>query len=145
MESHPKHLLVVEDNPAHARLLLMQLAQFGQQFTVDKVEDGEQALDYVYQRGAYAGRPRPDLILLDLKLPRLDGHEVLHQLKKDQNLMSIPVVMLTTSASEGDMVRAYQECVNSYLVKPMDWDQFTEMVRLMGQYWCDWNQAPQGP
>lgn len=138
-----KHFLLVEDNNAHAKLVMLQFHELRGEVTIDRVSDGEQALDYVFARGKYAGRRLPDVILLDLNLPKIDGHEVLRQLKEHENLRSIPVVVLTTSQAEVDTRRAYQHHVNSYLVKPIDFDQFQKMMRDLGRYWSAWNQPSQ--
>lgn len=138
-----KHFLLVEDNEAHARLVTLQFQEFSREISIDRVSDGDQALDYVFGRGAYADKTRPDLVLLDLHLPRVDGHEVLRQLKADEQARAIPVVVLTTSQTEADTRRAYAHHVNSYLVKPIDFDQFQKMMRDLGRYWSSWNQASQ--
>ena len=138
-----KHFLLVEDNNAHAKLVMLQFHDLGSDVTIDRVTDGEEALDYVFARGRYAGKPLPDVIVLDLNLPKIDGHEVLRQLKEDECLRSIPVVVLTTSQAEADTKRAYNHYVNSYLVKPIDFDQFQKMMRDLGRYWSAWNQPSQ--
>lgn len=140
-----KRFLLVEDNNAHAKLVMMQFAEYRDRIQVDRVSDGEAALDYVFQRGPYVGRPRPDVILLDLNLPKVDGHEVLRQIKADCCLRSIPVVVLTTSQTEADTSECYRHYVNSYLVKPIDFERFKQMMRDLGQYWSAWNQSPQVP
>lgn len=137
-----RRFLLVEDNDAHAKLVMLQLRGRADGLVVDRVVDGEQALAYLRCEGAYADRERPDVILLDLRLPRLDGHEVLRQLKADQNLRSIPVVVLTTSQAEKDVAQAYREHANSYLVKPFDFGRFQSMIEDVVQYWGDWNEQP---
>lgn len=121
---------------------MMALAQNRVTNTVFRVSDGEEALAYLRHRPPYADCPRPDVVLLDLKLPRVDGHEVLQHLKDDPDLSLIPVVVLTTSAAEADRARAYQNHANSYLVKPVDFDKFNQMVQDLKLYWCIWNQPP---
>ncbi len=137
-----RRFLLVEDNDAHAKLVMLQLHGKADGLVVDRVVDGEQALAYLRGEGAYANQERPDVILLDLRLPRLDGHEVLRQLKADQNLCSIPVVVLTTSQAEQDMARAYREHANSYLVKPFDFGRFQNMMEDVVHYWGNWNEQP---
>ncbi|OGS36736.1 MAG: hypothetical protein A2506_00995 [Elusimicrobia bacterium RIFOXYD12_FULL_66_9] len=107
--------------------------------------DGQAALDYLLHEGAYAdvqANPRPDLILLDLRLPKVDGLDVLHRLKQDGALKRIPAVVLTTSAAESDMVRAYEGGAGSYLVKPVDFGKFTKLMEAFGFYWLLWNRFP---
>lgn len=142
MTSRIVHFLLVEDDDAHAELIMMALAQNRVTNTVFRVSDGEEALAYLRHRPPYADCPRPDVVLLDLKLPRVDGHEVLQHLKDDPDLSLIPVVVLTTSAAEADRARAYQNHANSYLVKPVDFDKFNQMVQDLKLYWCIWNQPP---
>ncbi len=123
----------------------MALAQNRVANTVDRVADGEQALAYLRREGSFREAPRPDIILLDLKLPGIDGHEVLAVLKKDPSLCCIPVVVLTTSAAEADRARAYYNHANSYLTKPVDFEKFNQMVQDLKLYWCVWNQPPVVP
>ena len=107
--------------------------------------DGEAALDYLFRRGQYADpeqSPRPHVILLDLRLPKIDGLEVLEQIKKAEELRRIPVVILTTSKEEADVARAYDHYVNSYLVKPVDFTEFTKLMETLGCYWLGWNTFP---
>jgi CheY-like chemotaxis protein len=107
---------------------------------VDRVCDGAEALDYLRS----PKKPRPDVVLLDLNLPKVDGHEVLARIKESPDLCTIPIVVLTTSDAEIDRLRAYREHVNSYLVKPIDFERFRQMVRELSLYWGVWNQPPQG-
>ena len=134
------HFLLVEDDDAHAELVILALSQNRVPNTVARVADGEQALAYLQNKAPYHDSQRPDVILLDLKLPRLDGHELLQILKEDASLRSIPVVVLTTSAAEADRARAYQNHANSYLVKQTDYSKFNQMVQDLKLYWCMWNQ-----
>jgi two-component system response regulator len=106
--------------------------------------NGEQALDFVYQRGEYANAPRPGLILLDIKLPTVDGIEVLRQIKADPKLKSIPVAMLTTSAGEEEMLESYNYGANSYIVKPVDFVQFSKVIKELELYWLVLNSLPTG-
>jgi len=145
MNGQPLTILLVEDNADHAELVKRNLEQFQVANQLQHVEDGEAALDYLYQRGAYADArrfPRPNLILLDLRLPRIDGLEVLRQVKDDGKLQLIPVVILTTSDAERDMALAYQYHANSYVTKPVDFARFSTLLRDLGFYWLAWNRHP---
>lgn len=110
--------------------------------TIDRVCDGLRAIAYVKRQGEYRERRRPSVILLDLKLPRMDGHEVLRTLKADDELKSIPVVVLTTSDSDKDVCEAYRLHANSYLVKPANFVQFRELIGAVTRYWGAWNMPP---
>jgi CheY-like chemotaxis protein len=136
------HFLLVEDDKDHADLILLSLSDHNVTNTIDHVRDGVEALQYLRREGEFAAARRPDVILLDLKLPRLDGHEVLEQIKSDDSLRSIPVVVLTTSANEKDRERAYALNANSYLTKPIEFSQFQRMIRDLRLYWSVWNQPP---
>ncbi|MCP3905980.1 MAG: response regulator [Planctomycetes bacterium] len=136
------HFLIVDDDDDHAELITMEFADDGLVATFDRVTDGEAAIAYLRREGRFADAPRPDVILLDLKLPRLTGHEVLEIVKADEDLREIPVVVLTTSGSKTDLKEAYRRHVNSYLVKPADHHEFHEMVRELKLYWAAWNRAP---
>ncbi len=145
MKDNPAVILLVEDDEAHAMLTMRALEDEKIANEVHWVVDGEEAVNYLFRRGKYADKeksPRPDLILLDLRLPKLDGHEVLREIKNSDDLKHIPIVVLTTSESEGDVAKAYNNYVNSYLVKPIDFSEFTEMIRELGFYWLIWNQKP---
>ena len=142
MSSRPTRFLLVEDDDAHAELVRMAIAENQISNPVDRVSDGEAALAYVRREGSYANRLPPDIILLDLKLPKIDGHEVLNQLKADEKLRAIPVVVLTTSAAETDKAKAYYRHANSYLVKPVDFGKFHQMIKDLKLYWCVWNEPP---
>ncbi|MFC1716484.1 response regulator [Candidatus Poribacteria bacterium] len=131
-------ILLVEDNPDHAMLTKRVLEDHKVANSVYVVADGADALDYMYHRGKYNngnGAPRPGLILLDVKLPKVDGFEVLKQLKNDPEHSSIPVVMLTTSARDEEVTRGYAEGANSYVTKPVRFDEFAERVKNIGLYW----------
>ncbi len=141
-KSKPISFLLVEDDDDHADLAIRALSENRVLNTVDRVSDGQEALDYVYQRGDYTDAKRPDVILLDLKLPEVDGHEVLEKIKRDSDLCTIPVVVLTTSQAEADRAKAYMHGVNSYLTKPLDFDQFRKMIHDLQLYWAVWNQPP---
>jgi CheY-like chemotaxis protein len=140
MDERLLHFLLVEDDDDHAAIVLRTLQRNRISNTVDRVADGEQALAYLRQQPPYADRPRPDVILLDLKLPRLDGHEVLSTIKSEPGLRTIPTVVLTTSDAEIDRHRAYDNHANSYLVKPVDFQRFRQMVEDLNLYWGVWNR-----
>ncbi len=145
MNGDPLTILLVEDNPDHAELVKRNLAEFKVANNIIHVEDGEAALDYVCGRGAYTDQlryPRPDLVLLDLRLPRIDGLEVLKEIKNDKGLHTIPVVILTTSDGERDMAMAYEYHANSYVTKPVDFDSFAHLMKDLGFYWLAWNKRP---
>ncbi len=138
-------IVLVEDNPADVELTLRALKKSHIANEIIVLTDGQQALDYFFARGAYAGRnttKQPKVILLDLKLPKIGGLEVLRELKSNEKTRMIPVVVLTTSNEESDVIESYKLGVNSYLVKPVDFDQFLESVRNLGLYWLLLNQAP---
>jgi CheY-like chemotaxis protein len=128
--------LLIEDDDSHAAITIRSLQQERCPSDVDRVSDGEEALAYLRS----PANPRPDVILLDLNLPKVDGHRVLAWVKGDRDLRTIPVVVLTTSDAESDRLRAYREHVNSYLVKPIDFERFREMVREVFRYWSVWNR-----
>jgi chemotaxis family two-component system response regulator Rcp1 len=134
-EARPIEILMVEDNPGDVRLTQEALKDAKVSNTLRVVEDGVAALDYLYRRGAYSDAPRPDLILLDLNLPRKNGREVLEEIKQDAHLKSIPVVILTTSQAEEDVVRAYSLHANCYIRKPVDFAQFSKIVRTIEDFW----------
>ena len=138
----PMRFLLIEDEDAHAELIRLALLDGGEGHAVDHVIDGEKALQFLRQEGAYEKAERPDLILLDLKLPGMDGHELLRQIKADPNLRPIPVVALSTSANEADRTRAYANYVNSFLTKPIDMRKFQEMLNDVKHYWTVWNVPP---
>jgi CheY-like chemotaxis protein len=128
-------ILMVEDNPGDVRLTREALKDHKVWNRLHVVEDGVAALDFVYRRAPHEKAPRPDLILLDLNLPRKDGREVLATIKGDPDLKTIPVVILTTSQAEEDVVRAYNLSANCYVTKPVDFEQFTRIVRAIEQFW----------
>jgi CheY-like chemotaxis protein len=137
-------ILLVEDNPTDAELTLRALRRNNLANNVVWVKDGAEALDFLYCRGQYADRKNgtPKLILLDLKLPKIDGIEVLRELKNDNKNKMIPVVMLTSSQEERDLVESYRLGVNSYIVKPVDFEKFLETVSKVGFYWSLMNKIP---
>lgn len=138
----PSHALLVEDDPAQAELILLSMEDDRVTNTVDHVGDGAEAMAYLRQEGDYAQAKRPDVVFLDLNLPKLSGHEVLKQVKSDPALSQIPVVILTSSASESDRAKAYAHHANSFLVKPVDFAKFQQMCRDLRLYWAVWNQPP---
>lgn len=143
MTARPMRILLVEDNDDHAELVVRSLEDHHVANAISRVGDGEQALDFLHRRGRYDERtPRPDLILLDLRLPRVDGLEVLDSIKSHEVLARIPVVILTTSQAEQDLARAYERKANAYVVKPVDFDKFVELMRDLGFFWLAWNQRP---
>ena len=141
-----KRILLVEDNQNDAELTLEALAEHKLTNAVELVKDGAQALDYLFHRGAFAGRGdgNPAVVLLDLKLPKVGGIEVLQQIRADEKLKLIPVVVLTSSHEEKDMVTSYNLGVNAYVVKPVDFHAFIEAVKALGLFWAIVNEAPPG-
>ena len=139
-------ILLVEDDPKDVELTLTALEEYNLANEVVVAADGEQALDYLYYRGNYMRRARenPAVLLLDLKLPKVDGLEVLKQLKSDENLRIIPVVVLTSSREEKDMVASYQLGVNAYVVKPVDFHEFANAIKELGVFWAVINEPPPG-
>jgi CheY-like chemotaxis protein len=141
-----KPILLVEDNPKDIELTLAALADNHLANEVIVVRDGEEALDYLFRRGIFKLRAagNPAVVLLDLKLPKVDGLEVLAQLKTDAMLRTVPVVMLTSSREEPDLSRSYKLGVNAYVVKPVDFAEFTQAIREIGLFWAVINQPPPG-
>ena len=141
-----RRILMVEDDPGDVALSLMALGRYNLANEVVVVGDGEEALDYLYQRGEFIGRPsgNPAVLLLDLKLPKVDGLEVLQQIKTDDRLKTIPVVVLTSSREESDMVASYRLGVNAYVVKPVDFHEFVNAVKELGIFWVLINEPPPG-
>lgn len=137
--------LLVEDEEAHAVLTMRTLEEEGMRNEIHWVTDGEEALEYLFQTGDYADKsksPRPDLVLLDLRLPKLDGHKVLNAIKQSEELKLIPVVILTTSENNEDMIQAYGNHANSYLIKPLGFGEFSEMIHKLNSYWLVQNRLP---
>src|SRR5580765_3151472 len=139
-----RRILLVEDSARDAELILDALEGHKVANEVMHVRDGAEALDYLYRRGPFAGRSddQPVLMLLDLKLPKVDGLEVLRQIKGDATLKMIPVVMMTSSRQEQDLVRSYELGVNAYVVKPMKFQDFVEAVRQLSGFWAVLNEVP---
>ena len=141
----PSVILLVEDNEDHAMLVTLAFEDLELKYELHWVKNGSEAMDYLYQRGVYSNpenSPRPDLILLDLRLPLIDGHEVLKAVKESCDLKTIPVVILTSSENQGDITRAYSNYANSYLVKPMSSDTLVKMIISLGEYCLKWNRNP---
>jgi CheY-like chemotaxis protein len=139
-------VLLVEDNPYDAELILRAFRKEGLANDVIWLKDGVEALEYLFGPNGDVAVPRgvpSKLVLLDLKLPKVDGQEVLQRIKSDPRTRAIPVVMLTSSREESDVLRSYDAGVNSYVVKPVDFDKFTEAVRQLGLYWLTSNQPPE--
>ncbi len=138
-------ILLVEDNAADVELTLHAFQKFNLSNKLHVVRDGAEALDFIFCRGEYEGRKLengPKVVLLDIKLPKVDGIEVLRQVKADERTRKIPVVMLTSSAEESDIVNGYHYGANSYIVKPVGFQQLTEAVREIGMYWLILNTPP---
>lgn len=137
-------ILLAEDNENDIELTLSALAECRLSNEVEVVHDGADALDYLYARGKFAGRNGglPGVILLDLKMPRVDGLEVLRQIKSDPDLRQVPVVMLTSSREERDLYTSYNLGVNAFVVKPVDFNQFVEAIRTLGVFWAIVNEQP---
>jgi len=145
MNGPPVRILLAEDNAAHAKLVMRTLAEHCLANTVSHVTDGEAALDYLLGRREYQNSsecPKPDVVLLDLKLPKIDGLTVLETIKSTDELRRLPVIILSTSNADSDASRAYELGANSYLVKPTDFAQFSQMIDDLGNYWLSWNRRP---
>jgi CheY-like chemotaxis protein len=139
-------ILIVEDDPTDVELTLTALADYNLANEVVVTRDGQQALDYLNCRGEFSGRVagNPAVMLLDLKLPKVDGLEVLQRVKADDRLKMIPVVVLTSSSEEKDMMRSYSLGVNAYVVKPVDFHEFVNAVKELGVFWAVINEPPPG-
>jgi CheY-like chemotaxis protein len=139
-------ILIVEDDPRDVELTLTALEEYNLANEVVVTRDGAEALDYLYCRGEFSSRSteNPAVMLLDLKLPKIDGLEVLQQVRSDERLKMIPVVVLTSSHEEKDMVRSYQLGVNAYVVKPVDFHEFVNAVKELGVFWAVINEPPPG-
>jgi two-component system response regulator len=145
MTQQSVEILLVEDNPDDVELTLRAFKKHNLTNRIQICRDGAEALDYVFGEGPFAGRNvdnTPRVILLDLKLPKVTGLEVLQRIKSDQRTQRIPVVVLTSSREERDLIESYRLGVNSYIVKPVNFEQFTEAVQKVGLYWLLLNEAP---
>jgi CheY-like chemotaxis protein len=144
-EGEPLVILFIEDDPAHAEITIRNFKKNRISNRVIHLWDGQQALDYLFRQGEYTDpekAPLPHLILMDLRLPKVDGLEVLEKIRANDKLKCIPTVILTTSEAELDISRAYKYNVNSYLVKPLDFDKFSNLIEAFGFYWVVWNKYP---
>jgi CheY-like chemotaxis protein len=145
MNTNKVEILLVEDNPTDVELTLRTLKKHNLANNVHVVTDGAEALDYIFATGSYKDRKidkKPRVVLLDLKLPKVDGLEVLRKVKSDERTKDIPVVVLTSSKEEQDKIESYRLGVNSYIVKPVDFNQFAEVVSKLGFYWMLLNKLP---
>ncbi len=131
----PIEVLLVEDNPGDAELTRIALQDSKISINLNVVEDGVEAMAFLRRQDNYARKPHPDIVLLDLNLPRKDGREVLAEIKSDDKLKRIPVVVLTTSQSEEDILKAYNLAANCYITKPVDFDQFVKIVQSIENFW----------
>ena len=142
MMGEPVIVLLVEDNDDHAELVMRQMAEHRIANKVFRLADGQEALDYLFRKEKFANpdaSPRPHVIFLDLRLPKVDGLEVLKSIKESPDLRDIPVVVLTTSEGERDIAKAYINHTNSYVVKPIDYQKFCDLMDDLGFYWMSWN------
>jgi two-component system, response regulator len=145
LNGEPLHILLVEDNDAHAELVIRGMRDQQVANRIHHVSEGEQALDYLFMRGVYADpvkNPRPNFVLPDLRLPRVDWLEVLMTIKTIPSLLRIAVVILTSSDAESDIAKSYDYHANSYVVKPLDFKTFTKLMKDIGFYWLGWNAKP---
>jgi CheY-like chemotaxis protein len=135
MPGQPIEILLVEDNPGDARLAMESLNDAKVRNNLHWVQDGVQAMAFLRKQGEYSDAPRPDVVLLDLNLPKKDGREVLAEIKTDENLRRIPVVILTVSSDERDILETYDQHANCYITKPLDLDQFLDVVKSIEDFW----------
>jgi len=141
---HPIEILLVEDNPGDSRLAKEALKESKLKNNLYVAEDGVEAMNFLYKTGKYSKMPRPDLVILDLNLPKKDGREVLAEIKNDENLKRIPVVILTISKAEEDILKTYNLHANCYVTKPLDLDQFMKVVRSIEDFWLTIVKLPNG-
>jgi len=141
---HPIEILLVEDNPGDARLAKEALKESKLKNNLYIADDGVEAMDFLNKKGKYANMPRPDLVILDLNLPRKDGREVLNEIKTDDNLKRIPVVILTISKAEEDILKSYNLHANCFISKPIDLDQFIKVVKSIEDFWLTIVKLPNG-
>ncbi len=145
MRGEPLVILLVEDNEDHAEMVRRSFRTHRVANDIRHVTDGQAALDYLFREGEYSDpkkSPRPGVIFLDLRLPNVDGLDVLREIKENKELFKIPVVVLTSSDEDRDIAKAYDWHANSYVVKPLDFKKFTELMRDLGYYWLGWNVHP---
>ena len=145
MDAEVAQVLLVEDNDDHAELVIRQISENSIRANLIRVADGQEALDYLFHNGKYndaSNFPMPHVIFLDLRLPKVDGLEVIKIIKESEELRKIPVVVLTTSEAERDVTRAYVNHANSYVVKPVDFQKFRDLMNELGIYWLNWNTRP---
>lgn len=145
MVGEPILILLIEDNIDHAELVIRTMQEHRIANKVRHLQDGQSALNYLFRRGEFSdpkSSPRPHVILLDLRLPGVDGIDILKTIKEDLGLKAIPVVVLTTSEAEKDVARAYHNHANSYLVKPVGFEEFQKLMEELGFYWLGWNAHP---
>ncbi|TAK91787.1 MAG: response regulator [Burkholderiaceae bacterium] len=141
-------ILLVEDNPNDAELALRALGKVSGSPSVLRIEDGVRAIEYLFGQGAHAGRDvsrTPRFVMLDLKLPKIDGHEVLRRVRADQRFSKLPIIIFSSSKEERDLVECYRNGANSFIVKPVNFDVFMTVVNAMGEYWCGHNLLPREP
>ncbi|MBF0469512.1 MAG: response regulator [Desulfamplus sp.] len=141
----PASILLVEDNPMDVELIIDAFKEARLKNRIQVARDGKEALEYLFGQGCYTDRtknPLPDIILLDLKMPGIDGHEVLRQIKKTEKLKRLPVIILTSSIDEGDLAMSYDNGANSYLVKPVSFESFLDVVKKVADYWLILNVEP---
>jgi len=138
----PVDILLVEDNPADVRLTREALREGKVRNNLHVMQDGQEALDFLFQNGKYAQAPRPDIILLDLNLPKKDGREVLAEIKSSPQLRAIPVTILTISKAEEDILKTYEHHANCYIIKPIDMDQFLRVMRSVEDFWLEIVKLP---
>jgi CheY-like chemotaxis protein len=140
--SKPVEILLVEDNAGDVGLIEEVFEEAKIKNNIHVAEDGEEAMKYLNGKGKFQGSPRPDIILLDLNLPKKDGREVLREIKEDSNLKNIPIIVLTTSNAEKDILRAYELHANAYVTKPLDFDQFIKVVGSIVNFWLEIVRLP---
>jgi len=136
-------LFLIEDDDAHAELIIRILRDEGFADLIFRVQDGEEALNFLFHQGKYTDAkkyPTPNIVLLDLRIPKIDGHEVLSIIKRDKNLRMIPVIILSSSDNPKDLIRASENYVNSYVTKPLDLFKFQQMLKELGAYWLTWDR-----
>ncbi len=142
-QHRPIHILIAEDNPADAELAMIALQESRIANSFDIVNDGEAVIDYLRKQAGYEHKKRPDLMLLDINLPRKSGFEILEEVKQDAELKAIPVVMLTSSSSEEDILRSYQNYASCYITKPIEFTAFMEVIRSIEQFWVSIVKLPE--